>query len=95
MKIFFNKNFYKPIPLLISFISLITLNGDFLSAEYLSEDSLIDSSTKLDNASSALPTNPFEIMEMMRRYNSLSNATKPSDALDEALESFYDLEENK
>ena len=48
----------------------------------------IDSSTKIDNNNSDLPTNPFEIVEMIRRSNSLNDATNPSDAIDEALKSF-------
>ena len=48
----------------------------------------IDSSTKIDSKSSDLPTNPFEIVEMLRRANSLNDATKPSDAIDDALKSF-------
>ena len=56
---------------------------------------LIDSSTKTEDDGSALPTNPFEIVEMIRRYNSLNNATNPSDALDDALKSFNNSEEKK
>ena len=41
----------------------------------------------------SLPTNPFEIVEMIRRQNSLNEATKPSDAIDEALNSFNNMEE--
>ena len=53
----------------------------------------MDASTKNDEDGSILPTNPFEIVEMIRRYNSLNDATKPSDALDDALKSFKSLEE--
>ena len=94
MKFYFCKSFFNPIPLIFSLISLISLNGDFLNAEYLSEELQIDSSTKTDNDNLVLPTNPFEIVEMMRRYNSLNDATSPSDALDDALNSFNNLEEN-
>ena len=93
MKIYFCKNLYKKLPLVVFFLSLISLKGDFLNAEYLSEELQIDSSTKTDEDSSVIPTNPFEIVEMMRRYNSLNDATNPSDALDHALESFNSLEE--
>ena len=55
----------------------------------------IETSTKSDEDSSTIPTNPFEIVEMMRRYNSLNDATKPSDAIDNALESFKIVEEIK
>ena len=71
----------------------ISSKGDLLNAEYLFEELEIDSSTKSDENSSVIPTNPFEIVEMIRRQNSLNDATKPSDALDDALESFNSLEE--
>jgi len=85
----------KSIPLIIFFIPLIFLKGDFLNAEYLFEELEIDTSTKKDDNSSAIPTNPFEIVEMIRRHNSLNDATKPSDAVDKALESFDSLEEKE
>jgi len=53
----------------------------------------IESSTKIDDDSSGLPNNPFEIVEMIRRSNSLNDATNPSDAIDDALDSFNSLEE--
>ncbi len=92
MKNYFCKNLPKSIPLVIFFISLISLKGDFLNAEYLLEDLEIDSSTKTDEKSSAIPTNPFEIVEMIRRQNSMNDATNPSDAIDDALKSFNTLE---
>jgi len=93
MKNYFCKNISKFIPLVIFLIPLITLEGDLLNAEYLFEELEIDSSTKSDENNSVIPTNPFEIVEMIRRQNSLNDATKPSDALDDALESFNSLEE--
>ena len=88
-------NLPKSISLIIFFISLISLKSDFLSAEYLFEELEIDSSTKTDENSSGIPTNPFELVEMIRRQNSLNDATKPSDAIDDALESFNSLEEKQ
>ena len=93
MKIYFYRNFSKPITIVIFLISLISLKGDFLNAESLFEELQIDSSTKTEEAKSAIPTNPFEIVEMIRRYNSLNDATNPSDAIDDASKSFNDLEE--
>ena len=93
MKFYFCKNLLKPIHLIFFVVALFPWNDDFLNAEYLSENQLIDSSTKLEEDSSALPTNPFEIVEMIRRKNSFNDATNPSDALDEALKSFYSLED--
>ena len=34
------------------------------------------------------PTNPFEIIDRLRRANSMNDATKPSDAIDDAIKSF-------
>ena len=78
---------------LILFISFINIKATILSAEdsYLNEIE-IDSSTKSDTNSSALPTNPFEIVEMLRRANSMNDATNPSDAIDDALKSFNEIE---
>ena len=95
MKYNFNKKYSKSISILIILISLISLKGDFLNAEYLFEELEIDTSTKTEDDSSALPTNPFEIVEMIRRQNSLNDATKPSDAIDDALKSFDSLEEKE
>ena len=93
MKIYFCENLPKTLPLIITLIPLISLKGDFLNAEYLFEELQIDSSTKIEENSSVIPTNPFEIVEMIRRRNSLNDATNPSDAIDDALESFKSLEE--
>ena len=92
MKYNFNEKYSKSISLLIFLISLISIKGDFLNAEYLFEELEIDTSTKKDDNTSAIPTNPFEIVEMIRRQNSLNDATKPSDAIDDALDSFNRLE---
>jgi len=35
-----------------------------------------------------LPANPFEIVDRIRRANSMNDATNPSDAIDEAIKSF-------
>ena len=95
MKIYFYKNFSKSIFLVVFLISLIPLKSDFLKAEYLFEELEIDTSTKADDNGSVIPTNPFEIVEMIRRQNSLNDATNPSDAIDDALESFNSLEEKE
>tara|TARA_B100000524_G_scaffold329692_1_gene215087 strand:+ start:397 stop:681 length:285 start_codon:yes stop_codon:yes gene_type:complete len=91
MKNYFYKKVSNSLPFFLFLISLISLKSDFLSAEYLSEELQIEYSTKTEDDSSILPTNPFEIVEMIRRHNSLNDATNPSDALDDALESFNNL----
>ena len=92
-KINFFKEIFNPIILFIFLISIIPFKGDSLSAEYLLKDLEIDTSTKREDGGSAFPTNPFEIVEMIRRQNSLNDATDPSDAIDDALKSFNSLEE--
>ena len=94
MKNYFCKILPKSITFAISFILLIALKSDYLNAEYLFEELEIDTSTKTEDDSSALPTNPFELVEMIRRHNSMIDATDPSDAIDDALKSFNSLEEN-
>ena len=84
---------FKPVNLFIFLISSIAFKGDFLNAEYFPEGFEIDSSTKTEEDSSVIPTNPFEIVEKIRRYNSMNDATNPSDAIDDALKSFNSLEE--
>ena len=93
MKIYLSKNFYKLISFTFFLISLISLNGNFINAENLFEDLQNDTSTKTEDESSVIPTNPFEIVEMIRRNNSLNDATNPADAIDDALKSFNNLKE--
>ena len=80
----------------IFFILIMSTKSSLLNAEdsYLKEIE-IDSSTKFDTSSSDLPTNPFEIVEMLRRANSMNDATKPSTAIDDALKLFNKIEEKE
>ena len=94
MKNYFSKSLPKPIAFVIFFVLLISFKGNYLNAEYLFEELEIDTSTKKDESGSAIPTNPFEIVEMIRRHNNMNDATDPSDAIDDALRSFNSLEEN-
>ena len=93
MKNYLCKSLPNSILIAIFFITIIPFKGDFLKAEYLFEELEIDTSTKKEDDSSVLPTNPFEIVEMIRRQNSMNDATNPSDAIDDALRSFNSLEE--
>jgi len=93
MKNYFWKGLTKPITFVIFFTFLISLKSDYLNAEYLFEELEIDSSTKTEDDRSVLPTNPFEIVEMIRRQNIMNDATDPTDAIDDALKSFNNLEE--
>ena len=93
MKNYFFKSLNKSITFLIFFSFLISLKNDYLNAEYIFEELEIDTSTKTEDDNSAFPTNPFELVEMIRRQNSMNDATNPSDAIDDALKSFNNLEE--
>ena len=94
MKNYISKSLYKSITFLIFFTIFISLKSNYLNAEYLLEELEIDTSTKTEDDSSSLPTNPFELVEMIRRQNSMNDATDPTDAIDDALKSFNSLEEN-
>ena len=94
MKNYFCKRLNKSITFLIFFTLLTSLKSDYINAEYLFDELKIDNSTKTEEDSSVLPTNPFELVEMIRRQNIMNDATNPSDAIDDALKSFNILEEN-
>ena len=100
MKLNKKKNYFcnrltNSISLVTFFISLIFSEGNLLNAEYLSKELEIDTSTKPEEDGSVIPTNPFEIVEMIRRQNSMNDATNPSDSIDDALKSFNSLEKKK
>ena len=93
MKNYLFRKHFKNLKLVIFLTSLFASNVNYLNAEYLFDELQIDSSTKTEDDKSAIPTNPFELVEMIRRHNSMNDATNPSDAIDNALESFNNLEE--
>ena len=95
MKNYFCENLFKYTFLVIYLIPLTFLKDNSLNAEYFFEEMELDTSTKQDESSQVIPTNPFEIVEKIRRYNSLNDATNPSDAIDDALKSFNSLEEKE
>ena len=93
MKTYHFKNFFKS---LLSIFLLISLKSNLSIAENLFfEEIQIDSSTKKEEGDSVLPTNPFELVEMIRRNNSLNDATNPSEAIDDALKLFDKMDEKK
>ena len=96
MKFLLNKKLSGLAKIFILIISMFNIKPTLLIAEesYLKEIE-IDSSTKFDTNSSALPNNPFEIVEMIRRASSMNDATKPSDAIDDALKLFNKIEEKE
>ena len=75
-------------------------NGNiFLRAQdnYNLDEIEINSTTKSNGDDGVgLPTNPFEMVDILRRINSMNDATAPSDAIDDALKSFDMIkDENK
>ena len=95
MKNYFCKSVFKPIKVVIFFTLLVSLKSDYLNSEYLFKELEINSSTKTEEDSSVIPSNPFELVEMIRRQSSMDDATNPSDAIDDALKSFNSLEEKQ
>ena len=94
MKFYSNKYLLRYTYLVILFISIINIKAIKLYAEETHlKDIEIDSSTKSEGNSLEVPTNPFQIVEMLRRANSMNDATKPSDAIDDALNSFTMIED--
>ena len=96
MKFNLNLHSSKSVKMLILFISFMNFKSTYLIAEdaFLNEIE-INSSTKLETNTSDLPSNPFEIVDMYRRANSMNDATKPSDAIDDALKLFNKIEEKE
>ena len=75
------------------FFSLIHIKLDSLNAEQpVLKEIEIDSSTKFDGNNSDILTNPFELVEMIRRANSMNDATPPSKSIDDALNFFNNIE---
>ena len=96
MKIYFNKSIKRFTIFFYFVLSFISVNPTLLIAqESLLKDIQIDSSTKPKEKSLDLPSNPFELVDMIRRANSMNDATTPSDAIDDALKSFDMIEEKK
>ena len=96
MKYSLNNKILTLVKIFIFFISLINFKSTLVNAEESSLKEIeINSTTKFDTNGSALPTNPFEIVEMLRRANSMNDATNPSDANDDALRLFNKTEEKE
>ena len=61
---------------------------------YLEEIELNNNTQDGFESNSSIPTNPFEIVDMLRKANSMNDATSPSDAIDEAIRTFDNLKLN-
>ena len=96
----FRKNFLhrKKLSILaLFFYSLGFVYNDlvFSSQEnYFEEIELNNNTENGFESSKSLPTNPFELVDMLRKANSMNDATIPSDAIDEAIKTFDNLKLN-
>ena len=79
--------FISPI-FLISYISIAQESYELSEIE-INRTINLDDEDNLD-----FPTNPFEIVDRLRRANSMNDATKPSDAIDDAIKSFDMINED-
>ena len=61
---------------------------------YFEEIELYNNTQDGLESNKSIPTNPFEIVDMLRKVNSMNDATSPSDAVDEAIKTFDNLKLN-
>ena len=61
---------------------------------YFEEMELYNNTQDGLDSNKSIPTNPFEIVDMLRNVNSMNDATSPSDAVDEAIKTFDNLKLN-
>jgi len=83
-------------------ICLLASQSFFLSFQSLAQESYklneleINRTINLEDEDNLdIPTNPFEIVDRLRRATSMNDSTKPSDAIDEAIKSFDMIKEDK
>ena len=81
--------------LFISPIFLINYQSIAQESYKLSEMEINRSINLDDEDDLDFPTNPFEIVDRIRRANIMNDATKPSDAINDAIKSFDMINENK
>tara|TARA_Y100000589_G_C26711881_1_gene450116 strand:- start:176 stop:427 length:252 start_codon:yes stop_codon:yes gene_type:complete len=74
--------------LLISPISFIGFKSIAQESYILNEMEINKSINYEEDDNFNFPTNPFEIVDRIRRANSMNDATIPSDAIDDAIKSF-------
>ena len=90
-KSIFNKYIY----LFISTIFLISFPSIAQENYKLSEMEINRAINLEDEDNLDFTTNPFEIVDRIRRANSMNDATKPSEAIDDAIKSFDMINEDK
>ena len=81
--------------LFISPIFLISYQSIAQESYELSEMEINRTINYDDEDNLDFPTNPFEIVDRLRRTNSMKDATKPSEAIDDAIKSFDMINKDK
>ena len=89
------KKYNNLIYLFISPIFLISYQSIAQESYKLSEMEINRTINLDDEDNLDFPTNPFEIVDRLRRTNSMKDATKPSEAIDDAIKSFDMINEDK
>ena len=70
-------------------------NGLFLLADIAELDKERDIHSSFDESNdSFFPSNPMELMNVIRSFESANDATSPSDAIDAAIEAFEDQDQS-
>ena len=92
----FSQYFLTPFGLVITYSFFIGELSLKANDQFKLKEFEMSNTTKTDvDGTTSIPTNPFELVEMLRRANSMNNATEPSDAIDDAIKSFDMIKENK
>ena len=84
--------------LMFLFISpnFLTIYKSFAQESYKLNEMEINRNINLEDENNRdFPTNPFEIVDRIMRSSSMDDATKPSEAIDEAIKSFDIIKEEK
>ena len=83
-------------------LCLLIYPNSFISYQSIAQESYklneieINKTNNLDQKDNIdFPTNPFEIVDMIRRANSMNDATEPSQAIDDAIKSFDMIKSDK
>ena len=71
-------------------------NNSVVSSQenYFEEIESYNNTQDVIESNKSIPTNPFEMVDMLRKINSMNDATSPSDAIDEAIKAFDNLKLN-
>ena len=81
--------------LFLYFLGFLINSLAFSSQENYFEEMELNNNTQDGlESNNSIPTNPFELVDMLRKANSMNDATNPSDAIDEAIKTFDNLKLN-